>query len=80
MLDDATLHQRFLDLYGELPRAAWVDEYYGPLRERVRACRERWPSALETDALPAGAEREAELFERRGDEYGYALFVLRAPA
>jgi SAM-dependent methyltransferase len=53
-----------------LPDAAWWDEYYGPLEERLRVSR------LD-DATRAAAQREIEIRRRFGDAYGYVLFSLR---
>jgi len=60
-----------------LPASAWWDEYYGPLRRRIAALR---AEAAADEALAAqldAAEAEIALFEKQGDSYGYAMFLMR---
>ena len=58
-----------------LPQAAWWDEYYAPLEQRM--------SALAPDADPDLAaaidetRREIELYRRHSDSYGYVFYMLR---
>ncbi len=59
-----------------LPASAWWDEYYNPLLARAAALR---PSASpELTALLDETEREADLFRRHGDAYGYVFYLLRS--
>jgi SAM-dependent methyltransferase len=59
-----------------LPASAWWDEYYRPLRARMEAL-----AAARGDD-PALAQvldehrREIAMYERHGDAYGYAFFVM----
>lgn len=57
-----------------LPAAAWWDDYYSPLAERM--------TALEGDPALAAAiaetRHEIELFRRCGDSYGYVFYLMRA--
>jgi serine/threonine-protein kinase HipA len=58
-----------------LPPAAWWDEFYAPLQERM--------GQLAPDADPALAavidetRREIELYRLHGDSYGYVFYLLR---
>ncbi len=60
-----------------LPRSAWWDEYYKPLRERAARLRH------EADTNPALAhvldetEREIVIYDRHGDSFGYVFYVMR---
>jgi SAM-dependent methyltransferase len=58
-----------------LPSSAWWDEYYTPLLDRAAAL---WPTA---DAnllkLLDETEREADLYWRHGESYGYVFYLLR---
>jgi serine/threonine-protein kinase HipA len=57
-----------------LPQAAWWDDFYTPLAERLAAL------AGEPALVAAIAETQAEieLFCRHGDRYGYGFYLLRA--
>jgi SAM-dependent methyltransferase len=58
-----------------LPPAAWWDEYYAPLEERMA---EFAPGAdPELAAVIAETRREIELYRRHGDSYGYVFYLLR---
>jgi SAM-dependent methyltransferase len=58
-----------------LQASAWWDEYYTPLLDRVAALR---PTAgVNLLALLDEAEREANLFRRHRDSYGYVFYLLR---
>jgi SAM-dependent methyltransferase len=60
-----------------LPPAAWWDEFYTPLQQRM--------AQLTPDADPALAavidetRREIELYRLHGDSYGYVFYLLRRP-
>ncbi len=71
-----------LELLGHftLPRAAWIDDYYGPLAELVAAERERGGLGDTEHAVLSMIEREAALFERFGGCFGYEFYVIRKPA
>jgi len=58
-----------------LPPAAWWDEYYVPLEERIaRLAPDADP---ELAAVIAETRREIELFRRCSDSYGYVFYLLR---
>lgn len=60
-----------------LPASAWWDEYYTPLLERVAALRPTADDSL--IPLLDETEREADLYRRHGDAYGYVFYLLRSP-
>jgi hypothetical protein len=66
------------DLLGvhRLPTQAWWTHYYDPLKERMNALR---PSAEPVmRAVIDETEAEIALFEKYGDCYGYAFYLLKA--
>ena len=63
-----------------LPAAAWWNEYYGPMEQRVaefRAQHEDDPLATE---IADEAEKEIETFRRYPEYYTYGFFVVRPTA
>lgn len=61
-----------------LPVEAWMDDYYEPMRHRIRELEHRYagdPAAL---AVLHKEAKEIEIFERHGDGYGY-LFLVMTP-
>jgi SAM-dependent methyltransferase len=60
-----------------LPASAWWDEYYTPLLARAASLR---PTAdVSLSALLDETAREADLFRRHGESYGYVFYLLRSP-
>jgi serine/threonine-protein kinase HipA len=58
-----------------LPPAAWWDEYYTPLEQRIA---ELAPGAgAELAAVIDETYREIELYRRHGHAYGYVFYLLR---
>ncbi|MCX4247548.1 SAM-dependent methyltransferase [Paraliomyxa miuraensis] len=66
-----------LQLRGDfvLPASAWWDDYYGPLRARMKALALERPDDAALAGVLAAHREELEMFERHGDRYGYAFFV-----
>lgn len=60
-----------------LPRAAWWDEYYGPLSERIAARRAEHPAAPDWAAVLDAESAEIDLHRRFGDSYGYVFYLLK---
>jgi serine/threonine-protein kinase HipA len=59
-----------------LPPAAWWDEYYAPLEQRMAHLA---PAAdAELGAVIDETRREIELYRRHGHTYGYVFYLLRA--
>ncbi len=61
----------------DLPDAAWWDDFYGPMEERIEVLRRKY--AGEAEALSALEElaKEPEMYRNRGQYYGYTFFVAR---
>jgi SAM-dependent methyltransferase len=58
-----------------LPSAAWWDNYYGPLLQRIAAIR---PSAGPVmQAVISETETEIELFRQYSGSYGYSFYLLQ---
>lgn len=60
-----------------LPRAAWWDEYYGPLERNLVAFRERHHGEAEAKELADEARREIDIWRTYSEFYGYEFFVMR---
>lgn len=83
MTDIATVHAiakraglRIYDSY-TLPRSVWRNEYFEPLARRIARRRGEGPlSAAEEDTIRA-AEAEIAMFERWGDRFQYAYYLMR---
>lgn len=60
-----------------LPASAWWDEYYDPLLARAASFRPTADASLISLVEETG--READLFRRHGDAYGYVFYLLLAP-
>lgn len=59
-----------------LPREDWCD-YYLPLEARLDVLEGEYEGDGAMEAAIAAERREIDLWRRRGDEVGYAFFVLR---
>lgn len=59
-----------------LPPAAWWDDYYTPLVQRLERLRPTADAALRE--VIAATEAELDLFRRHGDSYGYVFYLLRS--
>ena len=58
-----------------LPRAAWWDEFYTPLQERMAQLAPEADPALA--AMIDETRREIALYRLHGDSYGYVFYLLR---
>jgi serine/threonine-protein kinase HipA len=59
-----------------LPEAAWWDDYYTPLLDRIAGLR---PTASgDFIGLLDETEREIDLYRKHGHSYGYVFYILRA--
>ena len=59
------------------PPAAWTDEYYDPMEERIAEKAEQWRGIPEAEAVLAEARKEIATFRRYPDCFSYAFFVMR---
>lgn len=60
-----------------LPTECWIDNFYLPQREAQRLFLERYPNNKTAAELVANQRREAELYSRYSDYYGYVFYVAR---
>lgn len=60
-----------------LPKECWIDNFYLPQREAQRLFLERYPNNKTAAELVANQRREAELYSRYSDYYGYVFYVAR---
>jgi SAM-dependent methyltransferase len=62
-----------------LPREAWWDHLYGPIRARLEGLRQTWADDDAGLSVIAEFDAEIEMFERWGHTCGYEFFVARRP-
>ena len=60
-----------------LPTECWTDNFYQPQKEAQRLFLERYPDNKTAAELVANQRREAELYSRYSDYYGYVFYVAR---
>ncbi|MFZ1731323.1 MAG: class I SAM-dependent methyltransferase [Bacteroidota bacterium] len=59
-----------------LSQQAWWDNYYNPLKERIKSLRQTSDHVMQT--VIHETDTEIDLFERFGYSYGYTFYVLQA--
>ncbi len=62
-----------------LPRSAWMDAYYTPMKRRCDSLEALWADDSAGQAALASARDEIAGFERDGHTFSYAFFVMRRP-
>ena len=62
-----------------LPREAWWDHLYVPIRARLDGLRQAWADDDAGVEVIAEFDSEIAMFERWGHTYGYEFFVARRP-
>jgi SAM-dependent methyltransferase len=69
------------DILGQftLPREAWWDHLYVPIRARLDGLRQAWEDDNAGLAVIAEFDAEIAMFQRWGHTYGYEFFVARRP-
>jgi len=60
-----------------LPRSAWWDEYYTPLRERAARLRAEASTNPALAQVLDDLEREIAICDRYGDSFGYVFYLMR---
>jgi ubiquinone/menaquinone biosynthesis C-methylase UbiE len=60
-----------------LPENVWWVEYFSPLKERIRALREKYMEDCEALAVLDREEREVDMFKKYPGWYGSAFFVMQ---
>ncbi len=63
--------------YLTLPPTAWIDNYYAPTEQRIPRFLERHADRPEAVEVAAMERREAELYRRFQDYFGYGFYVAR---
>ena len=58
-----------------LPAAAWWQNYYGPLREKIETLASSAEPAMR--AVIADTRAEMQMFETYSSDYGYTCFIMR---
>jgi ubiquinone/menaquinone biosynthesis C-methylase UbiE len=61
-----------------LPPAAWTDQYYDPMEQRIAGKAKDWAGIPEAKAVLGEARNEISIFRQFSDYFGYAFFVIRA--
>jgi len=59
-----------------LPSASWVDQYYGPLEEKLNEMEPQWKDIPEAMEVIREARHELKMFEKYSDYYSYGFFVM----
>ncbi len=60
-----------------LPTEAWTDEYFVPLQARIEQLRVKYDSEPEASGVLDMLQSEIDQYEKYGDWYGYAFFMMR---
>jgi trans-aconitate methyltransferase len=60
-----------------LPAAAWWDEYYSPMRDRIADLRARLGDDPVAGEVAEAAEAEIDMFDRYSDCYSYEFFIVQ---
>lgn len=79
--DLAAIHDEPLELVGHfpLPDAAWWDEFYTPMENRIAALRGTYADDTEALKILDQLAEEPELHRGYSDFYAYEFFVVRRP-
>lgn len=77
--DLAAIRQGGFELAGHftLPDAAWWDDFYTPMEQRIAELRDKYAGDAEALAALDRLAAEPELHRRHGDFYAYEFFVAR---
>ena len=62
-----------------LPDAAWWDDFYTPMEQRIAALRKQHAGDAQAAAILDQLAQEPEIHRRHGDSYAYEFFVARKP-
>ncbi|MEL7509727.1 MAG: class I SAM-dependent methyltransferase [Cyanobacteria bacterium J06554_1] len=63
--------------YFILPPAAWTEQYYNPMEQRIAEKTPEWSGIPEAEAVLKEARNEISTFRRYADYFSYAFFVMR---
>jgi len=59
------------------PKDAWFDEYYNPIKSKIRKYREMENLTGEMNTVLDMEEEEINVFERYSDYYGYVFYIMQ---
>ncbi len=59
-----------------IPRSAWWDDYYGPLKQQLKVFREKTKGKPEAAGIIDSLQFEIDLFKKYPGYYGYVFFML----
>lgn len=67
------------DLLGHftLPKTCWLDNFYAPLEIRLKTLRQKYQDNIEALKVLDMNKKEADLYKKYSDYYGYEFFVMR---
>ena len=58
-----------------LPEECWTKEYYIPQQKAQEIFLEKYPDSPTAQALVSNQRREAELYQKNKEYYGYVFFI-----
>lgn len=75
----ATLESAGYDLLGyfTLPASCWIDNYYGPIAERIPGFLERHIDEQAAIEIVEMQQQEAELYRRYKDWFSYGFYIVK---
>jgi len=59
------------------PPAAWTEQYYDPMEDRIAEKAEEWSGIPDAEAALREARKEISTFRQHSDYFSYAFFVMR---
>ncbi|MBI1872885.1 MAG: class I SAM-dependent methyltransferase [Acidobacteria bacterium] len=60
-----------------LPAAAWWDDYYGPLQQKITEFRAHHDGETDAQQLADSVQSEIDMWHKYSHSYGYDFFVMR---
>ena len=60
-----------------LPEAAWWDDYYTPIEQRLAALRRQYRDDAEALAVLDAEQQEIDLYRKYSEQYGYVFYIMR---
>lgn len=81
---DYESNRKIIESYGyriiyhfELPKAAWLDDFYIPLQEKVISMREKYSNIPEAQNTLDSIQAEIDIYEKYSDYYGYIFYIMQ---
>lgn len=63
-----------------LPPSDWLDNYYGPMEERMAGFLDRHENSADAQAIVAEERKEIELYTTYQDYLSYGFYVMQKPS